>query len=243
MQRSTGFDEVADENGFVVVYPDGIRRTWNAGGCCETAMRENVDDVGFVNAMIDSLSEKLPIDPRRIYATGFSNGSMLSHRLACELSDQIASIAAVSGVIMIPPCTPESAVSVLVMHGTDDPRSLWEGGVGDKNPEKGVRESIPVTMQRLQDRYDCATTDRTFLQKNAVTCTERQCTGGVAVGLCRIEGGGHQWPGSKAVWPDRLGPVNTDISASRVIWEFFAAHPKPAVAEQAAPATRQTMQP
>ena len=196
-------------------------------------MRNNIDDVGFVRTLITELSKKLSIDQQRIYATGFSNGSMLSHVLACELSEHIAAIGAVDGVIMVPPCTPEAAMSVLVIHGTADPRSLWAGGLGAKNPDKGMRDSIPVTMDRLYDRYHCAAEDKVFLQQNAVTCIKRECSNGAEVGLCRVEGGGHQWPGAEAIWPEQLGPVNKDISASRVIWDFFAAHPKRAPTESA----------
>ena len=233
MERHTGLNAVANENYFVAVYPDGYHRTWNAGACCEDAMRKNVDDVGFVRAMITELSKKLSINHQRIYATGFSNGSMLSHRLACDLSDRIAAIATVSGVIMMPPCAPADEMSVLVIHGTEDPRSLWAGGLGAKDPDKGVRDSIPVTMDRLYDRYHCAAGDTVFLQQNAVTCTRRDCSNGAEVGLCRVEGGGHQWPGAEAIWPDKLGPVNQDISASRVIWDFFAAHSQRARTESA----------
>lgn len=226
MKRHTGFNGVADAHYFIAVYPDGFHKTWNAGGCCEDAMREQIDDVGFVRALLDSLDNELSVDPLKVYATGFSNGSMLSHRLACELPQRIAAIAAVSGVIMVPPCHPGEAVSVLVIHGTKDPRSLWEGGLGDKDPAKGVRESIPVTMAHLYERYQCAAAEQTFLQRNAATCTARACADGAEVALCRLEGAGHQWPGAKALWPKRLGPVNVDINASEVIWDFFARHPK-----------------
>lgn len=227
MKRNSGFNALADRHGFVVIYPDGYHKTWNAGACCEDAMRANIDDVGFVRRLLADLGRQVAVDPWRIFATGFSNGSMMSHRLACEMSDKLAAIVAVSGVIMVPACEPGEAVSVLVMHGTADPRSLWEGGLGDKDPSKGVRDSIPVTMDKLNTRYQCAAPDRTFLQRNAATCTERSCAAGNTVGLCRLEGAGHQWAGAKALWPNRLGPVNTDISASQVIWDFFAAHPKP----------------
>ena len=225
IQKQSRMDPVSDRHGFIAVYPDGLYRTWNAGGCCEEAMRRKIDDVQFVADLLDTLETRLAVDRARIYATGFSNGAMLVHRLACELPGRFAAIAPVSGVIMVPECPGREALSVMVFHGTADPRSLWEGGLGDKKAEKGIRESIPVTMNRLQTRYNCAKETQTTFQRGQVTCsTYPQCRQGAEVVLCRIEGGGHQWPGGDAVWPDRLGPVNRDISASELMWQFFERH-------------------
>lgn len=234
IQRQSRMDSVADRYGFIAVYPDGRHRTWNAGACCEEAMRRNVDDVKFVDDLLTALQARLAVDARRVYATGFSNGAMLTHRLACELPHRFAAIAPVSGVIMVPECPGRNGVSVMVFHGTADPRSLWEGGLGDKDPSKGTRESIPATMDRLKSRYACAAESRVSFQRGAVTCTTRpQCRDDVEVTLCRVEGGGHQWPGGEPVWSDRLGPLNTDISASELMWQFFSRH-----ARAVAPAAR-----
>lgn len=228
IQKQSRMNPVSDRHGFIAVFPDGLHRTWNAGGCCEEAMRSNIDDVGFVRDLLDALQARLAVDPRRVYATGFSNGSMLVHRLACDLPDRFAAIAPVSGVIMVPECPGRQAVSVMVFHGTADPRSLWQGGLGDKDASKGTRESIPVTMDRLQHRYACVAQPTVMLERGAVICTTYpQCRQDVEVTLCRIEGGGHQWPGGEAVWPDRLGPVNTDIAASELMWQFFRRHARP----------------
>ncbi len=231
MEKQTRLDAVADAHGFLAVYPDGLYRTWNAGGCCEKSMEEHVDDVGFVSALMDRLAADYCVDPRRIYATGFSNGAMLAHRLACELADRIAAIAPVSGVIMVSSCVPARPVPVMVFHGTADPRSLWEGGLGAKDPRKGTRASIPDTMATLESRLHCAQQTSTIYQKGAATCTSRPiCDGGAEVALCRIEGGGHQWPGGEPVFPGMLGPTTQDISAGEVMWRFFERHPLPASA-------------
>jgi len=100
-------DKLADRETFVAVYPNGTGRfgnrllTWNAGACCAYAMSNNVDDVGFVRALVTKLTESIPIDRRRIYATGLSNGAMMSHRLAAEAADLIAAIAPVAGGMVV----------------------------------------------------------------------------------------------------------------------------------------------
>ncbi len=228
IKKQSRMDEVADREGFLGVYPDGLFRTWNAGGCCEEAMRRNIKDVAFVSTIIDRMEKDFCIDKRRIYATGFSNGAMMAHRLACELSERIAAIAPVSGVIMMSQCVPERPMPVMVLHGTKDPRSLWEGGLGDKDPSKGVRDSIPETMRKLYTRYGCPAREQTTFKRGAVACVSREpCRGGSEVTLCKISGGGHQWPGGEAVWPNKLGPLNRDVSASDLMWQFFKRHPMP----------------
>ncbi len=227
IQKQSRMSASSDKHGFIGVFPDGKHRTFNAGGCCEKSMRKNIDDVGFVRAILDKLDHDFCVDTRRVYATGFSNGAMFSHRLACELSDRIAAIAPVSGVIMVNECEPKRAMPVMVFHGTEDPRSLWQGGLGDKDPSKGVRDSIPETMRKLTTRYHCNTSAETTFRKGNVSCDSyRGCDGG-DVSLCKIEGGGHQWPGGDGVWEGKLGPVNRDISASEMMWEFFSKYRLP----------------
>ncbi len=98
----TGFSEKADKEGFVVVYPNGSGRlknrllTWNSGNCCGYALDSSADNVGFIRVLIDELEKTRAIDPKRVYATGMSNGGMMTYRLACELSDKIAAAAPVA---------------------------------------------------------------------------------------------------------------------------------------------------
>src|SRR5208282_2572641 len=129
--RMTGFSEKADKGGFVVVYPNGSGRlktrllTWNSGNCCGYALDNNVDDVGFIRALIDELVKTRSIDPKRVYATGMSNGGMMTYRLGCELSDKIAAIAPVAGALSVENCQPTNPVSVIIFHGTADEHVLY----------------------------------------------------------------------------------------------------------------------
>ncbi len=127
-----GFNRLAERETFVVVYPDGVDKRWNDGrGLTEwRAHRERVDDVGFIAALIDQISAEQPIDRRRVYVTGISNGGMMSYRLACELGDRIAAIAPVVAALPahLSGCVPPHAMPIILMNGTDDPLIPYQGG-------------------------------------------------------------------------------------------------------------------
>ena len=133
-----GLDAIADRERFAVAYPDGTglarlgRRllTWNSGACCGLAAREGVDDVAFVRALVDEIARLVPIDRRRVYATGHSNGAMMSYRLAAEAPDQLAAIAPVAGAMLLEPFEATKPMPVLHIHSVDDMRAPYEGGPG-----------------------------------------------------------------------------------------------------------------
>ena len=139
-EQNTDFDGLAQANRFIVVYPNGTpirpslpdRLVWNGGGCCSVAeqSQENVNDVGFISALITKIEGRYDIDRSRVYVTGHSNGAILAERLACQLSDQIAAIAVQAGDLFVDTCTPSRPVAVLEIHGTDDRNIPINGGVG-----------------------------------------------------------------------------------------------------------------
>ncbi len=133
----SGLNRKADEAGFVAVYPNGTGRfssfTWNGGNCCGSAMQNNVDDVAFIDALLDDLMGSYHVDTRRIYATGISNGAVMAYRLASELSDRIAAICPVSGSMGAEISQPERPVSILHFHGTLDEYIPFLGGKGKKS--------------------------------------------------------------------------------------------------------------
>jgi polyhydroxybutyrate depolymerase len=233
-QKNSKMDALADRHGFIVVYPDGtgaLRHrflSFNAGMCCGYAVKHNIDDVSFVRAMLDDLEHAYSIDRARVYATGFSNGAIFSHRLGCELSDRIAAIAPVSGPIGIPNCAPSRPVPVLYFHGTADPAAPYTGGnvkalVGDDvHPYVSARETITGWAKR--DR--CQLEPQVTLRQGAVTCESYPaCAGDASVTLCTVQGGGHAWPGGDTTISERrVGPLNRDVSASDMIWQFFSKH-------------------
>ena len=223
-------DAVADAKGFITLYPSGPRGviggTWNAVDCCGLAMQKDSKDLEFISALIDQAVGAGCVDPKRVYATGISNGGMFAYHLACDLSDKIAAIAPISGALMDPTCTPKRPVSVLIYHGTGDKFVPWKGGgdfkgAGAKHPFPSVEDDVKAW--RAIDH--CTDERHPLYQKGDTTCVVYDhCAEGTAVGLCTIEGGGHAWPGGKPVMTWYIGKTTKDIS-NDVMWNFFAAHP------------------
>lgn len=231
--RLTDFNTQADRAGFLVVYPNGTGRlrdkalTWNGGTCCGYAQEQNVDDVGFVRAIIADLQSVAAIDTKRIYATGMSNGGIMSYRLACEASDLIAAIGPVAGTQNIARCEPEEPVSVIHFHGTEDNHLPYDGGMGSTSLTGVNYVSVQASVRFWLDYNQCPSTPETEdfadIQHTAYT----NCASGSAVELYTVVGGGHAWPGGNGpAWRGGDQPTTT-IAATQIIWEFFAAHPKP----------------
>ena len=220
-ERMSGMSALADAHKFLAVYPTGTGGLpiWNSGACCSYAMRNNVDDMAFFNALLEKLKHDYAVNPKRIYFTGISNGAMMSFRLACEMSDRVAAIAPVEGSQDIP-CRPSSPVSVLVFHGTADRLVPYDGGstpyqMGSKRSDTPVKDTVAFWAKR----DGCSSTPQHKESGVLRTDTYSGCTNGTAVTLETIEGGHHMWPG--------LRISGNDIPASSMIWDFFAQHPKP----------------
>jgi polyhydroxybutyrate depolymerase len=204
----------ADSAGFVAVYPDGYANSWNAGVCCGDAASENVDDVGFLEAMVDHLATRLCVDRARVFATGMSNGGYMAHRLGCEAADVFAAVAPVAGAMGIAACEPGRGVGVLAFHGVQD--TLVEYPYGE------------VAISDWVYRNNC-TGDPTVTEFGGSHCEVwEECDDGVKVSLCTLDPMGHCWPGgSAALCLDSIGPFNDDIDANLHMWDFFLEHPLP----------------
>lgn len=252
MVRLTGFNELADKHGFVVAYLDGYKGNWNDGRGIQAwpAQRENIDDVSFVAALIEHLVKTLNVDRRRVYATGISNGGLISWRLACELSDKLAAVAPVARTLtgkMAAGCKPARPISVLMMMGVADPLVPWSGG--EQEMGRGVKVKVlsaPETVAHWVKANDCAakptTTELPDKDPADGTRVRREvygrCKGSTEVVLYAIDGGGHTWPRPKGMpaletdnaarraLTERLGKTSREINAGEVIWEFFASHKK-----------------
>lgn len=212
----------SDAAGFITVYPNGTGtpQSWNAGACCGQASQDQVDDVGFVRTLIGELESKLCVDRQRVFATGMSNGGFLSHRLACELSDEIAAVAPVAGVLGIPDCAPARPVPVMGFHGTADPLVPYDGSASLGFP------SVPDTYAGWAMRDGCTTqTMETYRNNDAHCSTWLGCAAGSEVTLCTVDNGGHTWPGGMPV--PSLGYTTPNLSATDAMWTFFQHHPLP----------------
>jgi polyhydroxybutyrate depolymerase len=213
-------DPVADAQGFLVVYPDGVQNSWNAGTCCGGAVTAMVDDVGFFDDMLAKISSTYCLDPKKVYAAGLSNGGFFSNRLGCERANVVAAIGPVAGPLDITPCTPSRAVPIFEVHGTADPVVPYNGG--GVSGADSVSQAI-TTWEGLDKCTDPMASN--VYTNGAATCTaETMCAGGAAVELCVIQGGGHQWPGGK---DDLLGTFSSDLDTSTKMVTFFQAHPLP----------------
>lgn len=233
MMRTSGFNKIADEEGFLVVYPNGSGRlddkllTWNGGTCCGFAQENNIDDVGFVRAMLGDLQTIADIDMKRVYATGMSNGGIMSYRLACEAADIFAAIAPVAGTLNFSPCEPSQEVSVLHFHGTDDQQLPYNGGVGTESLVGVDFVSVQDSLAAWASINGCYSQPRTSSVDEIQHQVWEGCAGSSSVELYTIIGGKHAWPGSDGPgWVGGDEPTQA-ISASEIIWQFFEAHPKP----------------
>jgi polyhydroxybutyrate depolymerase len=227
-----GLISKSEAEGFIVAFPNGFSRlnsgkfaTWNAGACCAAARDRNVDDIGFVRKIVDSLTLRFNIDRERIYATGMSNGGMMAYRLACEMSDTFKAIASVAGTDNTMNCTPKAPISVLHIHARNDDRVLYNGGAGRKFGDRSkVTDftSVPATISKWVKMNGCNPTPQRILDVPGAFCdTYSQCRGHVEVRLCVTETGGHSWPGGTKI---RGGePASKAISADDVMWTFFTS--------------------
>lgn len=221
----------AHKEGLVIAAPKGIGRgdrmgTWNASGCCGEAMQTKVDDVAFIAAVIDDVSKRTSIDPQRIYVTGFSNGGMLTHRIAIAMGDRLAAVAVVSGALFGDEPAPRAPVSVLIIHGEQDPVVGFGGGMSgtefvaksESKPFLPVRSA--VDFWRRAD--GCQASPQTESAPGLTKEVSADCQKGTQVVFYDLPKGKHTWPSATARGR-RPAPDESPspIDATDVIWAFF----------------------
>ena len=234
----THFDRIAETGHFIAIFPEAFDGNWNDGRENEMAQSylQGIDDVAFVDKILEKVKTKYAIDLHRIYATGFSNGAIFCHYLAANRSTLFAAIAPVSGQLAFPfskEFHPKDSVSVLEIHGTSDSVVPYAGGrINDDGGEViGVEETVEywsradscksrylqLPIADLNPNDDCYPEE--FLWADGKNDSE--------VVLCRVVGGGHTWPGSALpFYLFFLGNVCLDFNASQMIWQFFKNHPR-----------------
>ena len=230
--RMTGFDDVADREGFIVVYAEGSGRrddkllTWNAEHCCGYAMNNDADDVGFVSAVIDKMVKNYPVDARRVFVTGMSNGGMITHRIGRELSHKIRGIAPVVGGMFGDEALPDNGVAALIINGALDKSIPIDGGqTGGK--AKHAWDGTPLKPVTYQGTYwakanGCKADPVKSSPKKNVTLYTYSCPVGKDVIIMIAEDGGHAWHGGQA--GSRFGDSPSQaFDSTEEIWAFFKA--------------------
>jgi polyhydroxybutyrate depolymerase len=250
-------DGSADQNGYLVAYPNGTRvsavltpdpvakqaqYSWNAGVCCGLPVTHHVNDVGFLKSVIANVASRTPVDLRRVYVTGMSSGGMMAYAMAAEDSAHIAAIASVSGQVELPAIHPTHAVPTMEFHSVDDPIAKWDG-TPSKNP--ALRYSVMQGISKWAKADHCSSTPHkgkplvgapgtVSVGETATLITYSHCRSGTEVSLWRLTGSGHVWPGS----PLNTGPPSSWvlggvgrgtvlIDANRTMWQFFERYSTP----------------
>ena len=218
---------LAEENGFIVVYPagTGFPKSWETFD--PDARLEG--DVRFVSELIDTLQAAYNIDPARIYANGMSNGGGMAFVLSCTLSDRIAAVGMVAPAQTLPPgwCANPTPVPMIAFQGDADPILLYEGGpMRDPiNPNPPVFPAVRDFVARWAKRNRCGLSPlESEVVAEATRLEYQDCAGDAGVVLFTIHGGGHTWPGGEPLPEWFAGPTNHSIDATRLMWAFFQEH-------------------
>lgn len=225
-----GIGSKAGQMGAIAIFPNGISPlpsgmmgTWNAGNCCASARDKNIDDVGFVRKIIEDAKARWTIDSNRVYATGMSNGGMISYRLACQLPEHIKAIAAVGGTDGMGECSPGKPVPVLHIHALDDDHVLYNGGMGPAGRDPGKEadfRSVPSTIEKWKAIDGCSGAPTRVLEAAGARCDRWMCSAGAQVQLCSTDAGGHSWPGGGKTRSGKGAPSQA-MSANDAMWDFF----------------------
>jgi polyhydroxybutyrate depolymerase len=218
------WNELADESGFIVVYPagTGVPKLWRAK--LDDGGKYDIDiDVAFISDLIDELERKYSIDSKRIYVNGFSNGGGMAYGLYCRLSHRIAAVGMVAGAILLPwdKCHAAQPTPVIAFHGTADPITFYGGGYSKLF--KVTFPSIEGWIGEFSRRNRCAgALSRSAVGSEVSRLQYSRCARDAEVVLYAIDGGGHTWPGGRPL--HFVGHTTNDVNATRVTWEFFSRH-------------------
>lgn len=234
----TELRKLGDTEGFITITPEGTGPVprW------DTAL--DSPDIEFVGDLLDELEATICVDRQRVYATGLSNGAMMTSAVACVYADRIAAYAPVAGVRTLEGCSPSRPTPLITFHGTADGFVSYEGGLGEDAldlpapdgsgrtlgdeipPELLAGPSVPETVGAWAARNGCDAKATESALTDDVVLIDYDCSPS-DVRLYRVDGGGHAWPGSE--FSQRIesviGFTTMSISANELIWEFFVTHP------------------
>jgi polyhydroxybutyrate depolymerase len=221
-EYATGLSKYAESDNFIVAYPNGTQvgdvpeqLGWDAGGCCGVPAATDVDDVGFLSAVLDDIESKYAVDTSRIYLAGFSNGGMMSYRLSCELGDRIAGIAVVGGAFNVSRCPSDAPTDVLIVHGTDDRTVPYRGGPTNARTAarfgQWTNASVATAARTWKTRDGCDAQPTTSVDGSVTRETYQECADDSKLEVVTITGGAHVWP---------MAPLN-GFDASASVVDYF----------------------
>ena len=226
VRRQSGLDSVADAKSWLVAYPNavagnlGLGSDWNAGTCCGAASRDSVNDVQFILAVIDSLASVFPINRKRVYVAGFSDGARMAYHLACDAAASIAAVSIVSGSLRDSTCVPVKPVPMIAFHGTEDDEVPYAEPPDSplRKPPIRTAQALPPSVQRWASANGCRGLRQTLAATDVTRYSFTRCK--AAVEMYSVAGGGHGWPGE----PHGVGaePPMSEISATDIMVRFFS---------------------
>jgi polyhydroxybutyrate depolymerase len=231
VRQQSGLDRLADSLHFLAVYPNGsdflfgFGSDWNAGTCCGNAARSNTDDIAFVHAVTADIGARLPIDRRRVFVAGFSDGARMAYHLACDASASIAAIAVISGSLVDDSCTPTRAVPLIAFHGTSDTEVPYDDSARAVavRPPLPAAAGLPPSIRFWSSVNQC---QRLAIRRDTPHVVRAQfggCGGGEVL-FFSIDSGAHAWPGGMKDGKDGFEPT-TELRASDAMVSFFYRHP------------------
>lgn len=233
----TGFNELAERKGFIVLYPEGIGilgflQHWNAGHCCGKAADDAVDDMGFIDTAIGKAIRRFSVDKTRIFLVGHSNGGMLAFRYAALHPEKLAGVAAVSAAInskaedlssfpMLP--VPQQPLPVCIIHGIEDDYIPFGDGKKSEQHKDRSFSSVDEAADYWLRANGCETIPVHSIQPNGYVNQSEwvDCSGGAPVILYAIDNWGHDWPSRQRISAAMPGTGNDDFDAAETIWNFF----------------------
>lgn len=237
LMAASGLSAKAEKENFIIVYPLGTgavenRLSWNAGNCCSDAHENKAQDEDFIAALVDQLITTLPVDQKRIYMAGFSNGGMLAYRAAARLADKIAAVGVVSGAMFADQPKPSAPLSVIFFHGTNDKVVPYEGGLSKRSILKTEVDTPFMAATDIQKFWltenICTAAPEEMKKGNILTLAHHKCSHNVSVVFNTIKNSAHNWPGaSQGVYSEYDdGSYYLGFSATDAMWSFFSKHPK-----------------
>ncbi|GAC1515889.1 MAG: PHB depolymerase family esterase [Gemmatimonadaceae bacterium] len=235
IRRVSNMDSLSEAGRFLVAYPNGVRggggaypSDWNVGpNCCGAAGREGIDDLGFLSALIRDVTRHLPVDVKRVYVVGFSDGGKMAHHAACKLSPMIAAIGVVSGSLQDATCVPGRAVPLVAIHGTGDTQVAYFDNAltPPPRPVSGLAAQMPTSIQFWISNNGCSSGSTASQSPSVDRATFTPCTGGEVV-FYTIQNGVHAWPGEPAGGPGSAPPMS-ELKASVVMTQFLTRQYRP----------------